>query len=312
MLAKSRTNRLAQSRRFGIFCLVTATLLWSFTAIFVKHFSFQKIDGDVQNLFRYASATLGLWVLVVARFGREALEARTRLSVFLLPTFFNCAFQGAMVSSLYRESVYPGFMSLVMKSTVLFATILAFILFREERRILSVRYVGGFALAGAGVVGVVMFGRGAHADFNEGVALLILAAFLWACYTLAMKRVVRDTRPIVAFAIVATFTTLFFIGLTCARSRPSQFFRLWGPDQGLLILSGLACISAAHSLYFRAVDRLGVAVCASFLLVTPLSTGLLSALLLGESFRAAQMPAGAVLLAGAYLVVKAGAQGEAR
>ncbi len=295
------------SRRFGILCLVLAIVFWSFTGIFVKHLSFQGLHGDVQNLFRYLSATLGLWVLVLSLFGREAIAALRRWRTFLAPALINCVFQVAMVSALYKKSIYPGFNALLNKSSVIFAVVLAFILFRDERRtIVSWRYLAGCAVAIAGMVGVVMFGERAQADFKEGVFLVILAAFLWACYTVAMKGVVTVTRPLISFAIVASYTTLFFIVLASLRSRPSQFLEISTRDQVIVVVSGLLCISAAHSLYFRAVERLGVAVCASFLLVQPLSTGILSATLLDETFRLPQLFMGALLLGGTYLVVLAG------
>ena len=298
-----------QSRGFGILCLILATLFWSFTGIFVKYLSLQRLDGEVQNLFRYVFATLGLWALVLALFGREAAAALKRWRAFLFPALINCVFQVTMVSALYKKSIYPGFNSLLNKSSVIFAVALAFIFFRAERRtILSWRYLAGCALAIAGVVGVVMFGERVQADFNRGVLLVILAAFFWACYTLAMKRVVTDTRPIISFAIVASYTTLFFIVLASVRSRPGQFLELSIRNQAIVIGSGLLCISAAHSLYFRAVERLAVAVCASFLLIQPLLTGILSAVLLGEILTIPQMLMGTVLIGGAYLVVLAGRQ----
>ena len=298
-----------QSRGFGILCLVLATLFWSFTGIFVKHLSLQGLDGDVQNLFRYLFASLGLWVLVLTLFGREAAAALRRWRAFLLPALINCVFQVTMVTALYKKSIYPGFNALLNKSSVIFAVALAFILFRDERRtILSWRYLAGCALAIAGVVGVVMFGERVQADFNQGVLLVILAAFLWACYTLAMKRVVAATRPIITFAIVSAYTALFFVVLASVRSRPAQFLEISTRDQIYVVISGLACMGAAHSLYFRAVKRLGVAVCASFLLIQPLLTGILSAILLGEILTIPQMLMGTVLIGGAYLVVLAGRQ----
>lgn len=300
---------MGRSKRFGVLCLVLSTLFWSFTGIFVKTLSLHGVDADVQNLFRYASATVGLWLLTLTVFRRETLAALRRLRSFLLPAAITCVFQVTMVSGLYRQSIYPGLQSLLSKSSVVFAALLAFLLFRDERKtILSRPYLVGGALGVVGVAGVVMFGERAQADFNEGVFLVILAAFLWACYTIAMKPVVRKTRPLIAFAIVSTFTTCFFIVLTSVRSRPAQFLDISARDQALIIVSGLICISAAHSLYFRAVERLGVAVCSSFLLVMPLITGVASAVLLGERLNGAQIVMGGVLLAGVYLSTLAGRQ----
>ena len=305
---------MSHSRSFGVFCLVLASLLWSCTPVFVKHFACQEIHADVQNLFRYISATLGLWVIVIMLFGAEALRAWRRWHVFLLPAAINSIFQVILVRALYLKTIFPTFSSLLGKSSVVFAVVLAFAFFRDERRaIRSWRYLLGSALAIAGVMGVVLLdpkaGAGADAaarsDLAIGVVLILSQAFLWACYSLAMKRVVRDTRPLVGFAMVATFTTLFFAVLTSIRSDPAQFLEIATRDKFLMILSGVAFISGAHSLYFRAVERLGVSICASFTLTTPLSTGLISWAWHGEQLLGKQILMGGVLLAGAFLVVMA-------
>ena len=134
---------------------------------------------------------------------------------------------------------------------------------------------------------------------------MILAAFLWACYTLAVKRVVAATRPLVVVTIVNTFATLFFLVLASVRSRPQQFLEIRPIDQAIIVISGLLCISLAHPLYFRAVERLGVAVCASFLLVQPLLVGIVSAIFLKEHLRTPQILMGAMLLTGVSLALRA-------
>lgn len=294
----------------GVAALLAATVSWSLTAVFVKHFAALGIDGDTQNLFRYAAAALGLWVWVPFVFGREVARAMTQWRIFLLPVAVNCVFQVIMVSSLYRVTIYPGFMSLLSQSAVLFTTVLAFILFREERpTILSRRYVIGCGLALLGVAGVMLFRQGARLDFGEGVTLILISSFLWAAYTVSMKPVVRQVNPIVAFTVVATYTAAFFLVLAVARSQPMQFFEVGFKGQFLVVLSGVLCISAAHSIYFVAVNKLGVAICGSFLLIQPLLTNMLSALVLSERLTQAQMASGVVLLAGAFLIVRARAAG---
>ncbi len=325
------------AKAFAVFALTTGTLLWACTGVFVKHFALADIDPDVQNLYRYISATIGLWAIVLWRFGGEAIHAWRRWPVFLIPTAFNCAFQTSMVGALYHRSIYPAFNNLLAKSSVLFAVVLAFILFRDERRtILSWRYLVGSALAVIGVIGVIAFGDGGtirqHAaagdrDFVFGVTLVLTQAFLWACYTLSMKRVVRHTRPLVGFSIIATFTTGYFLLRTVLRSvlpapffsdhallqtltgthpdgfLPAQFLAIGLREQIMVITSGLAFIAVAHSLYFRAVQRLGVGICASFLLVQPFAAAAISWLWHGEVLRPGQVVMGLILLSGAALII---------
>ena len=309
------------SRVFGLVCLVLAALLWSCTPVFVKHFAKQvipetgrPIDPDVQNLFRYASGAMALWLMVAAKFRGEALRGCRRWRVLLMPVAINCIFQVVFVQALYIRTIYPAFTSLLSQTSVVFAVALAFALFPDERRrIRSWRYAAGALLAFLGVAGVIVFDpraaasaeAGARADLSRGAALILVQSFLWGSYTVAMKRLVREVRPIVAFAFVATLTSIFFLVLACVRSDPRQFFWIGLRDQILMVISGIGFIAVTHSLYFRAVERLGVGVCAPFLLVTPLATGLISWAWHGERLAHMQIFMGAVLLAGALLVVLA-------
>ena len=281
-------------------------MLWSLAGIFVKYFS-QTIDAETQNLFRYGAATVGLWVVTLVSFRGEVMRALKLWRLFVPPTLFNCLFQVATVGAMYRKGVYPGFVLLVTQSSVILAAVLAYVLFRDERRtILSWTFVVGCVMGVTGVAGVLMGGGELGAEFNTGAWLALLAAFWWACYTVSMKQVVLHTAPIMAFTMVATLSTLGFLGLALWQGQPAQFFGLEGRIQALVLISGVVCISSAHSLYFVAVRRLGVAVCSSFSLTMPLMTGTMSALLFGERMTSVQIIMGALLLTGVYVIMRSG------
>ena len=297
---------MSRSKRFGIICLALAVAFWSLTGIVIKHLSQHGIEQDVQNLYRYASATVGLWVLIAVIFGREALAALGQWKRFLLPALLICLYQVGLVKGLYYKGIYPAFSSLLSMSSVIYSVILAFIFFRDERKaILSWRYLAGTAMAVGGAAAVILMGGWKQPGFDRGVLFLMSSAFLWACYTLSIKNMVRTVRPMIAFAIVSTLTTLFFAVLATLRSQPQQILEISGFDQMIIILSGLLCISVAHSLYFRAVERLGVAVCATAILLMPVSVGLISWMVLGERLRPGQIVMGIVLLVGVYLCIHA-------
>jgi drug/metabolite transporter (DMT)-like permease len=301
-----------RARKFGIFCLVLSTTLWAFTGIFVKSFAIDDINRYVQNFFRYFSATIGLWIIVFALFGKETLHAWRRWRSFLVPTLINCAFQTCMINAYYQKAIYPGFASLLGRLSVVFSVVLAYIFFHEERRtILSKKYIGGALIAVVGVAGVIFFKDGGFQigagqdGFTLGVILVIMQGFLWASYTVAMKHTLKSTRPLVAFAVVCTLSTIFFGIQTIALAKPAEILDVSPLNQFYIVLSGILCIAGAHSLYFRAIERLGVSICSSFIVVLPLIVGAFSWIFLGEMLSVGQMAMGAVLLYGGYLVVTA-------
>ena len=93
---------MSASRRYGVICLVLATMLWCFTSVIVKYLSGQDLDPDVQHLFRYIAATVGLWPVVLYTFGRETFAAMRKWWVFLGAAAANCLFQVCMVRAKLR------------------------------------------------------------------------------------------------------------------------------------------------------------------------------------------------------------------
>ena len=73
----------------------------------------------------------------------------------------------------------------------------------------------------------------------------------------------------------------------------------------ILVASGVVSIGVGHWLYYVGIRQLGAAPSQSALLLCPLGTMLLSALLFGEIFRFEQVIAGGILLFGAFLALSA-------
>jgi len=74
-------------------------------------------------------------------------------------------------------------------------------------------------------------------------------------------------------------------------------------DTLLLIGSAFVGIAAAHGMYYVAIQRLGVAVSALALMLTPFVSLLGSWFYLGEKFSALQWIGGLTLIAGAALAI---------
>lgn len=71
----------------------------------------------------------------------------------------------------------------------------------------------------------------------------------------------------------------------------------------ILVVSGLLCIGIAHPLYYPALKELGLSVCATILLSTPVGTLLLSHWIFGEVLTAGQIMFGLVHLSGGAFTI---------
>ena len=72
-----------------------------------------------------------------------------------------------------------------------------------------------------------------------------------------------------------------------------------------MVVSGITLIGLAHTLYFYAIKRLGVSICATMMLTTPQGTAVLSRSMFGERLTTGQWAGGALLIAGGALTLLA-------
>ena len=242
---------------------------------------------------------------------RLALPSRRLLLLLLLPTIPNILFQVVWVSTFYTADVYPTYAVLLQRSSAAWAALFSYAAFREERRsILSGRFLLGTSLALVGVAGLILGKSEAlpalaqlSPSLLNGSVLALLAAILWATYSVTVKAAARGTDSLTAFVVVSFYTTIVLGIIAFAAGEPAAIFR-GGLDTALLLVaSGILCIALAHTLFYSTIKVLGVAISSTFILLSPLATGVISFLRFGETLTIVQMLFGAVLLAGGILTV---------
>ena len=288
-------------RTKGYLALWVAVLLWATPPLFIKWLS-GTYDAFTQNFLRYAVGCVFLvLVRLVARRGEPFFPPRAVMRRLLWPLVPNVVFQTANVFALYYAA--PGLVALVGKLAVVFAAVFAFVLVREERgHILSARFIVGTCLALAGVAGLYVFKLGVpERGFKLGVLLAIVGAAGWGGYIVAVKHAVRTVTPSTSFTVVSLYTAIVFAVFAFLWGHPAQALSAgWVPTL-VLVVSGILCLSVAHVAYYYAIERLGAAIPAVAILVSPVITVIASRWLFREHLDLLQMVSGAVLLSGAFL-----------
>jgi len=293
-----------RERSKGMIALGAAVALWGLSPLFIAHLS-AFYHPHTQNFFRYLAACVCLVAVCVAH--RAPLFPQRRAMLLLLvPLVPNVLFQTFNVFALYRAQ--PAIVALVGKMSVVFATVLAFALFREERgHIRSPRFIIGTVLALAGVAGLYAFKMGKPDPlFTAGVVLALVGAAGWGAYIVAVKFVVRRVPPLTSWTVVSLYTTVALGFFAFLGERPLTDIRDAGVGPAVVLtVSGVLCIGLAHVCYYRAIQRLGAAICATALLASPVITTTLSRLLFDERLSLRQVLCAAVLLSGALLALAA-------
>jgi drug/metabolite transporter (DMT)-like permease len=286
-----------------------AVLCWSFVPLAIRFVS-GYYSALFQALFRYVAALIVLWSFTVLTIGTERLKAEMPglLSLWpkiLLIALANYGFQLSFTVSLYL--LYPGLVTLVNQSLILFSVFLAALMFPDERPTLkSLLFLIGMSAAVAGVamtvVGSPNFGS---IRFSLGILVVLASAVFWALLGALIRRWLGGVPTSLALSSVFTIVTVLFF-LTYVAFYGG--FPLPGAPAGVwlfLLLSGLIGLGIGHSLYYRSVGVLGLALSSSLTLLIPLLVGMASFFLFRERLTWIQLAGGVILLTGCYLVIRA-------
>jgi drug/metabolite transporter (DMT)-like permease len=152
------------------------------------------------------------------------------------------------------------------------------------------------------VVGSTSFGT---FEFSLAIVVVLVSSLCWALLGALVRKWLGGLSPSFALSSVFTVVTgLFFLtyliyygGLPIPSAPPLMWM--------FLLLSGLIGLGIGHSLYYRSVGILGLALSSSLALLIPLLVGMSSFFLFGERLTWIQLAGGAVLLGGCYLVIRA-------
>lgn len=262
-----------RSRWVGMAAALATVTIWAaWIALTRKGVTTSLSPVDVA-LLRYSVPSLVL--LPVLRRIRPALkQAGTRRSLIMIagsgaPFFLVCSTGMALAPAADIGTLLPGTMPL-------FVALFGFLFLRE--RIGALRLLG-FALIFAGAVVVAVGGMG-HGSAWRGYPLLLGAASMWACYTLAFRRsginAWQSAAIVNAGSILLLLPLLLFSGTSRLLDAPLHDILLQGVVQGLV--SGLLALVC----YGAAVRRLGASNAAAFAALAPGLAALFGVPLLGE------------------------------
>jgi drug/metabolite transporter (DMT)-like permease len=191
----------------------------------------------------------------------------------------------------HAGALFPGVMPLMV--AILAAAILG--------EAFTSRNKVGLVLIVVGALGIVWGAGGTIGTAqNVGHALFLATGFVWACYTIAMRRARLDGLHAAAIAAVGSLVLYlpayaYFAGASLLKAPPADIALQ-------AVVQGLLTAIVALLLYGRMVAILGATGGAAFVALTPAITGLLGIPILDEWPTAAEWTAIALISIGVYLV----------
>jgi drug/metabolite transporter (DMT)-like permease len=284
--------------------LTLAPLFWAGNFVFGKAL-LEALPPFGLNLIRWVLACLILVPLTLALEGRFPRPARHQwLSLAVMAMTGVVLFNGLVYLSLVHTTTTNA--ALINGATPILTIVLAAAIGLD--RLTGRRLAGAFvSLVGVGwIVSRGSLGALAGLSFNRGDLIMLVAALMWAIYTILLNRMRGELSPLATLTIVAVLALppLGVIGGYELISRPV------GPITplvvvGLLYVSILASV-AAFMAWSVGIEGIGAARGSIFLNLVPLFTAVMAVLTLGERIGLVQLIGGLLVISGVSLASSTG------
>ena len=295
-----------QSRAFflAVVAMLVALFFWSVVPLMLEHFT-HLIDPWTANGARYFFAA-AFWVPFVARALRRMAPADRRAAwkAAAVPAAAHCASQMFFGAAPYFNNATM--LNFGCRLSIPFATLFGFWLLKSERPLMrSPLFWMGLLCALGGFL--LMFGNGFGTDSTSAAGMLVLLGFAaaWGLYVVFVRRNLSNYPAHLAYGLVSLLTCVPLVALMFRFGDWPALLRLPWAQWLWLVLSALIGLTLGHVFYYRAIRIMGPIASEGGMLLIPFQTALLAHLFLGERISAAQWAAGAVLLLGCALLIRA-------
>ncbi len=260
-------HRARSNPRLGFLLAVATTVLWGFLSIALK-LLLEGMDGLTITWYRLGASGILLGAFQAFRKQLPALGSAGRITWTLLAIALFGLLGNYVLFVISLEYIAPATAQLVIQLAPLLFLLGGLFVFGE--RLTRLQWAGLFLLT----VGLLVFfhdrlGALLRLSGREaiGVALVVVAAVVWAAYALAQKQ------------LLVTFSSenillLIYLGSSIAllpTIRPAQIFELDGFQLGLLVF-GVFNTLAAYGCFAEALEHWEASRVSAVIAVTPLIT----------------------------------------
>jgi len=170
--------------------------------------------------------------------------------------------------------------------------------------------VAGLVLGFAGAALVLTRGQrgaaGLAVPATRGDLLILASTVNWAVYTVLGHPVLKRVGATRATAGALLFGWLMLLPLFLARAGWREYAALSATGWGAVLFLGIACSGLGYLFWYGALEKIPAAAVSAFLYLEPLVTLAAGVALLGEAVHLTTLAGGLMVLAGVFLVERAG------
>ena len=196
---------------------------------------------------------------------------------------------------------YASNVGIIIATAPFFTAILGRMFLKEEK--LKTGFFVGFLTSITGIILISIHGSSAFSLNPKGDILAFLAAFVWACYSVLVKKIgsfgisiIQSTRHIFFYGILFMIIPVFLMGFEWKLERFSNPIYL-----GNMLFLGVGASALCFVTWTLAVKLLGAVRTAVYLYLSPVVTILASAIILGEKITVISVIGAGLVFAGLLL-----------
>ena len=312
----------------GMGAMLTTLFAWTASPLLNKYFT-GYLDVWNLNAWRYAMAALCWSPLIFWQIKKRALP-RGIWKAALLPSAFNCVGQVAFAGAFYFTSATT--VAFALRVQLISVAVGGAIFFAAERRVVrDPRFLIGMALVAVGVIGYLVLTPGyipstilslsGNADtaallygtgddtttLLKGFALGALGGALFGGYALAVRPMMKNTSPLLSYAVISAYTAAVMVILMLIFSKDHGTGAINDLSPGLfalLVASAFVALVIGHPCYYTAIRSIGVSATAAVLQLQPITVGIASLFIFGTATTIPQWIAGLVAITSAIFMLR--------
>lgn len=278
--------------------MLSVVLIWGFNFTVLK-FALHDLAPLAFNALRFGAATLAL--LTIMRLRRESFQVRRQdlVPVILLGFGGHTLYQALFINGMALTT--PAVAALLMATSPLFVALFGALLGIERLRL---TVMAGIVLSFVGIALLIVGGQGEISWRNGtllGDLLILLAAMMWAVYTLGGKPLLGRYSPLKLNALTMIPGTTLLALLSIPQLARQNWSAVTPGAWTALAYSTTFAVVVAYVLWYTSVQRVGGARTAVYSNLTPVVASLVSWLVMKESLTPVQIAGAAVVILGILL-----------
>ena len=284
--------------------MMMALFFWAVVPLLLEHFT-HLMDPWTANGARYFFAAAFWLPFVVRTLSRMAPAARRAAwRSALVPAAAHCTAQVFFgIAPYYNNATMLNF---GCRLSIPFATLFGFWLLKSERALARAPvFWAGLACALGGFLLMFQNGFGTDSTSVPGMLMLLGFAATWGIYVVFVRRNLSGYPVHLAYGIVSLLTCVPLVALMFGFGEWHVLLHLPPRQWLILIFSALIGLTLGHVFYYRAIRVMGPIASEGCMLLIPFQTAILAHFLMGDRLSPAQWSAGAILILGCTLLLRA-------